>query len=405
MLTHAAYPHMRHKKAHLGICGSIAAYKGVDLLRALLASGMSAGTTLTESAQQFLTPLTFQALGADPVHSRFFGNEATPFAHLEPGQKSDIMVIAPATAGMIAKIATGLSDDLLSCQVLAHSGPLVIAPSMNHRMWSATATRENWDRLKSRGNTCIEPETGPMACGESGKGRFPCVGTIMAHVGKALADQDLHGKDVLITLGPTREYLDPVRFLSNPSSGLMGQALALAAWMRGARVHVVQGPVESTLPSDIVTTRVQSAQEMYDACIGLWETMDIGCLVDAVSDFRPQSPAESKLKKTELKDDHLSIPFLPNPDILADLGKRKKGRQILVGFAAETDSVISNAQSKLSAKNLDLIVANRVGPADSGFEATTNRVHLLDANGNSEEWDLLPKTEIAWCLWDRISEL
>jgi phosphopantothenoylcysteine decarboxylase / phosphopantothenate---cysteine ligase len=404
MQPHLAFSGFGGKRVHLGVTGSIAAYKALDLLRLLTASGVSTGVTLTGSAQQFVTPLAFRALGAEPVCGPLF-DPRTPFVHLEPGQQAGAIVVAPATANCIAKVAHGLCDDLLSTQILAFQGPVIIAPGMNPRMWNARATQENWKTLKVRGVHCIEPEHGALACGEEGTGRLPRLETILLHVLRALAPQDFAGRRVLVSFGPTREPWDPARFWSNPSTGIMGGALAVAAWLRGAEVTAVHGPVDLWLPDPIRRVPVTSAIEMHAACMRLWPEMDVACMAAAVSDFSPVPHGSSKFKKRDLHERTLCIEFAPNPDILADMGRSKTAEQRLIGFAAETDQLEDNARSKLHAKNLDLIVANPISVPGVGFASPNNEVFVLDSKDHAEQWPTLPKTEVAWRLWNRIASL
>ncbi|EPR44015.1 phosphopantothenoylcysteine decarboxylase/phosphopantothenate/cysteine ligase [Desulfovibrio sp. X2] len=397
------------KRVHLGVCGSIASCKSPDLLRMLLKSGVSVGATLTRSAQEFVRPLLFEALGAAPVYSGMFPSEAPAspdiFGHLEPGQNADAMLVAPATANIIAKLASGIADDMLSAQALAFRGPLLLAPAMNPRLWEAEATRENWEKLKRRGCICLEPGLGSMACGEEGQGRLPDVYEICMRTLRALAPQDLAGRRVLVTLGPTREMWDGVRFWSNPSSGAMGASLAAAAWLRGAEVTAVVGPCEVRMPEGVRVLQVRSAREMYDAAMVLWPDTDIGCLTAAVADFRPVPVGREKYKKDQLGDGRLAIEFELNADILRTMGQNKKAGQMLVGFAAETSNLVENARRKLQNKNCDMLAANVVGVPESGFEASTNRIVLLDRTGREESWPVLPKSEVAWRIWDHVSLL
>ncbi|MFP4516032.1 MAG: bifunctional phosphopantothenoylcysteine decarboxylase/phosphopantothenate--cysteine ligase CoaBC [Desulfovibrionales bacterium] len=405
MQPHCCFSLYRNRRVHLGITGSIAACKSLELLRMLGSLGLRTGMTLTKGAQQFLTPLTCRALGADPVHTAMFDAPGHDFAHLEPGQQAEAMLVAPATANIIAKAAHGIADDLLSCQLLAFPGPLLMAPAMNHRMWSAIPTQENWARLKDRSTICLDPAEGPMACGESGVGRMAGLDLILMHLLRALTDQDLKGRRILLTLGPTRERWDPVRFWSNPSSGIMGGSLAVAAWLRGAEVGVVHGPVDLWFPPGITCYPVTTAAEMFTACTDLWPGMDMGCLTAAVCDFSPVPHGTEKFKKSRLQGSTLTVEFTANADILAELGRTKSDRQMLIGFAAETSDLEANARRKLTDKNLDLIVANTIGVPGRGFGSPSNEVLVLDRNGGSELWPLLPKPEIAWRIWDRILPL
>jgi len=403
------FPCFLGRRVHLGVTGSIAAYKSLELLRLLVDAQIGVGVTLTASAQRFLGAESFRALGAEVVHTEMFsdGPRDDPFAHLTPGRSAGALVIAPATANILAKIAHGLADDMLSTQALAFRGPLVLAPAMNPAMWSATATQTNWRTLLDRGAVGVGPVPGPVACGDTGSGRLSPVEDIFACVLRALSPQDLAGKNVLVTLGPTREAWDAVRFLSNPSSGLMGACLAVSAWMRGANVHVVAGPTAFAFPPGISVTHVTTAQEMLSAASGIWPQSDLGCCTAAVCDFRPVPPAtgtERKLKKRDLGDD-LVIHLEANPDILRTLGATKREGQMLIGFAAETDDMLAQARLKLAEKHLDLIVANRIGKPGSGFDSATNAVTVLDRLGRVEQWPELPKTEVAWRIWDHLQHL
>jgi len=404
MHAHLTFTGFLGKHLHLGVTGSVAAYKALELVRLWRAAGVRVSATLTKSAKKFVTPLSFSALGADPVHTGMFPSGQNPaqnvFAHLEPGNKADAFVIAPATANCLAKLAFGLADDMLSCQALAFPKPLVVAPAMNPGLWEAQATRENRQRLKRRGMVCIEPGIGDTACGDQGQGRLADLETIYLQGLKALSSQDMAGVKVLVALGPTREPWDGVRFWSNPSSGLMGASLAVSAWLRGAEVSAVCGPTAIWLPHGIHRMDVSTAKEMYAACLDLWPSQEIACLAAAVSDFSPKPRSGGKFKKSQAKKGGLRIEFEQTPDILSTLGGLKTKKQRLIGFAAETENLQENAKEKLSAKNLDLVVANNVAKAESGFKVPTNQVLVMDNKGRGEEWPLLQKTEVAWRIWD-----
>lgn len=406
---HLRFPCFLGRRVHLGVTGSIAAYKSLELLRLLADAQIGVGVTLTPSAQRFIGAESYRALGAQTVDTAMFAESPAddPFAHLTPGRAAGALVIAPATANILAKIAHGIADDMLSTQALAFRGPLILAPAMNPAMWAAAATQANWGTLLERGAIGVGPACGNVACGDTGAGRLAPVEHIFAVVLKALSPKDLAGKTVLVTLGPTREAWDAVRYLSNPSSGLMGACLAVAAWMRGAEVHVVAGPTAYDFPPGISVTRVTTAREMLDATSAQWPKADIACCTAAVCDFRPVPPATgqgSKLKKRDLAGEPM-IALTPNPDILRTLGATKSKEQVLIGFAAETDDLLAQARLKLSEKNLDLIVANRVGVPGSGFDSATNAVTVLDRTGRSEQWPELPKTEVAWRIWDLLQHL
>jgi len=406
---HLRFPCFLGRRVHLGVTGSISAYKSLELLRLLVDAHISVGVTLTASGQRFIGAESFRALGAEVVHTAMFADGPTddPFAHLTPGRSAHALVIAPATANILAKVAHGLADDMLSTQALAFGGPLVLAPAMNPAMWAAAATQTNWAALLARGAVGVGPAPGPVACGDTGVGRLAPVEDIFASVLRSLSPKDLSGKTVLVTLGPTREAWDAVRFLSNPSSGLMGACLAVAAWMRGAEVRVVAGPTALTLPPGISVTRVTTAREMLAAATDIWPQADIACCTAAVCDFRPIPPTTGtahKLKKRDLGAD-LALGLEANPDILRTLGARKRDAQLLIGFAAETDDMLAQARLKLEEKRLDLIVANRLGVPGSGFDSATNTVAILDRLGRVEQWPELPKTEVAWRIWDHLQHL
>ncbi|WP_031482275.1 bifunctional phosphopantothenoylcysteine decarboxylase/phosphopantothenate--cysteine ligase CoaBC [Maridesulfovibrio frigidus] len=386
------------KRIHLGVCGSVAAYKSLDLLRMYRKAGIEVSVTLTSGAQEFIKGFSFEPLGAFKVWDSMFPAGDEIFGHLEPGQAADALVIAPATASTLAKMAYGLADDMLSCQSLAFPGPKLVAPAMNPAMWDAPATVDNCALLANRGVEFIGPDCGDVACGDYGRGRLAPLESIFAHSLRAVSPQDMSGKHVLITLGPTREKWDAVRFWSNPSSGLMGACIAMAAWLRGAKVTVVSGPVNWWFPEDVNVIKVDTALEMYEAATTVWPECTTGCLTAAVADFRPIPHGDSKFKKAS--QNSLRVDFESNPDILKTLGSVKRDDQELIGFAAETSNIHEAAAGKLAAKNLDMIIANPINIPGAGFESSTNSVYVLDKTGRAEEWPNLPKTEIAWRIWD-----
>jgi len=389
----------------LGVTGSIAAYKTLDLVRAFQESDCIVSATLTEACTRFVQSLSFEALGASPVYTGMFEQQQeseTAFAHLEPGQIDDVLLIAPATANILAKLANGLADDMLSCQALAFDGPKILAPAMNPRMWNAPATQRNWALLKEMGYICIEPGSGHVACGDTGTGRLAPIDEIFLTTLQALSPQDLEGRKVLITLGPTREPWDAVRFWSNPSSGTMGACMAIAAYLRGADVSVIAGPTTLGFPGDMEVVEVLTAQQMFDACVSMWPEMDFGCCTAAVADYAPIPFGDSKYKKEGSAGKGINIEFKANPDILKQLGSTKKANQKLIGFAAETHNIEDSAAGKLSRKNLDLIAANDISQPGSGFGVPTNQMFVLDRMGRNEMWPQLPKTEVAWRLWDHL---
>ena len=402
---HLTFPIHHGTRIQLGVTGSIAAYKSLELLRMFGELDLLVGVSLTQAAARFVTPLAFQSLGAQHVYTAMWDGEDSAFGHLEPAQEASCLLVAPATANILAKLAHGLADEILSAQALAFQGPILVAPAMNPRLWDAAATQANLETLRSRGVRVIEPSSGTMACGEAGKGRLAPLEAIAAQTQKALTPQDMAGTNVLVSLGPTREYFDPARFWSNPSTGLMGGCLAMAAWLRGASVTVVHGPVDLWLPCDIARVPVQTAREMFTACTDIWESQDIGLMTAAVSDFSPVAHGDEKFKKSSLSDGPILIEFATNPDILKTLGQNKSRGQRLLGFCAETSGLPEYASQKLIQKNCDMMVANSIATPGSGFASSTNQVYVLDSQGRSEQWPQLTKPEVAWRLLEWITHL
>lgn len=412
MDAHLAFTRFTGRRLHLGVCGSIAAYKAPDFVRMWRDAGMDVGVTLTDAARRFIAPLTFAALGASPVFTTMFtggqsgdGGGAPPspdddvFGHLMPGQAAHAFVIAPASASTMARLAYGLADDMLSAQALAFPGPLVIAPAMNPKMWSSAATQDNVATLRRRGHVVVEPGCGRTACMEEGQGRLADPREVYLHGLRAASPQDMQGRRVLVTLGPTREKWDGVRYWTNPSSGVMGASVAVSLWLRGAEVQAVCGPGTPWLPMGIIRHDVTGARQMFDAADALWDGMDAGVFTAAVADFSPVPLGAEKFKKADAQDG-LSVAFTPNPDILATLGRRKRDGQTVVGFAAETSGLAESMARKLTAKNADMIVGNLVGVADAGFGTATNRVTVLAQGAQPEEWPVLPKPDVAWRIVD-----
>ena len=399
--SHLAFSAPQGARLHLGVCGSAAAFRALDLLRRWRDCGVAVSAALTPAARRFVTPLSFEALGASPVYGDMFDAQTGPFAHLEAGRLAQAMVIAPVTANTLARLAHGFADDMPSCQALAHQGPLVLAPAMNPRMWSHPAVQASVALLMERGAYFVMPESGRVACGDEGQGRLADLREIHLAGLKTLYPQDMAGIRALITLGPTREQWDAARFWSNPSSGLMGASLAVAAWLRGAEVDAVCGPGCPWLPAGIRRHEVIGAGQMFDVAQALWPAAHCGIFAAAVADFSPEPYGPEKFKKAEATEG-FSLKFTPNRDILKTLAARRRPDQKLVGFAAETDADLGTAvRRKLRAKGVDLMVGNRIGQAGTGFESPTNAAHAVDATGREEQWPLMPKTEIAWrvCSW------
>ncbi len=400
------HSHLKSTHIHLGVCGSIAAFRALDLLRWWKSNHMHVSVTLSESAQKFVTPLSFEALGASTVHTNMW-DEHNIFAHLEPGQICKVMVIAPATASTIAQLASGNAHTLLSCQALAFDGPLIIAPAMNPRMWNNAATQENIAKLRSRNVNIVTPDYGGTACGDEGQGRLADLRHIWMESLKAATPQDMQGLKLMLTLGPTREQWDAVRYWSNPSTGSMGAALAVSAWLRGAEVHAICGPISKQncyLPPSIQQYDVVNAKEMYTAAKDIWPQMQAGIFTAAVADFSPQNTQTSLTEK--FKKHHssngLSINFTPNVDILRSLCKEKQASQKVMGFAAETTTdMLSAVRKKLNDKGADILVGNNINQAHAGFASATNEVIVVDRFGREEAWPTLPKMTVAWrlCSW------
>jgi len=392
------------KTVVVGITGGIAAYKVADLVSRLYKNGFNVQVVMTEHATRFISPLTLRTLSNNPVLVDMFDESGThKVQHIGVAEKADIMVIAPATANIIAKMACGMADDLLSTIVLATRAPVLIAPSMNTNMYDKQVTQDNIRTLKSRGIQVLEPAEGNLACGVTGRGRLPEIETIYDRIIKILEDcpQDFANKTFLITAGATQEDIDPVRFITNRSTGKMGYALAIEAARRGARVLLVSGPTALPGPEGVEIWRVRSAQEMNDVCQRLFEQADIVIGAAAVADYRPLDYSEQKLKKN---DDDMIIRLARNPDILEGLGKRKQ-HQVLVGFAAETNDLIENARRKMQKKNLDLLVANDLTAEGAGFAVDTNIVTLLFRDGTEKSLPCLSKQEVAGIILDNILEI
>jgi phosphopantothenoylcysteine decarboxylase/phosphopantothenate--cysteine ligase len=384
------------KEIILGVTGSIAAYKAVEILRELTGRGAAVTVVMTESAQRFVSPLTFESLSRRPILTDLFALDYDKqIGHVATGGRADLYLIAPATANTIAKLAHGIADDFLTNLYLSCTCPVLLAPAMDREMYAHPTVQENLTRLKARGVHVLETEYGELASGLIGRGRLADLLTICGEVEGLLTHQeDLQGETVLVTAGPTQEPLDPVRFLSNRSSGRMGFAIAQAARDRGAHVLLVSGPTSLPTPPGVTRTDVTTAEEMLHAVLGQLDATTILIMAAAVADYRPSTHAPKKMKKQE----SLTIELLRNPDILAEAGRQKESR-ILVGFAAETEDLVSNAREKLQKKHLDLIVANDIRV---GFGGETTRVTILDRQGQVEELAELSKREVAHQILDRV---
>ncbi len=390
------------KKILLGVTGGIAAYKSIELARLLIKEGYDLQVVMTRSALRFIAPLTFQTLTGRPVYSDMFATPRdTGMPHIELLDQVDLFVLAPATANTIAKMAVGLADNLLTTLYLAARCPVVIIPSMNVNMYEHQAVKENIERLTLRGCRVMDPDEGELACGVYGKGRMPEPADILHFIRNTTYPSDFFGVKTLVTAGPTREPLDPVRYISNPSTGLMGYALARALQLRGAEVILISGPTSLAPPMGVELISITTAEQMYNAVLEHYDQCKLIIKTAAVSDFKPHCYHEQKVKKIEAG---LTLEFIPTPDILLELGKRKK-EQVLVGFAAETENVEENAAKKLISKNLDLIVLNNLVEEGAGFASTTNRVTIIDRNGSKEHLPLMAKEQLAHELLNRIAPL
>ncbi len=391
---------LKNKNVILAVCGGIAAYKSVELLRLLKKADAEVRVIMTQSAQWFVGALTFEALSGQPVFKDLFqeGSEAS-LRHIDWAQEADGVIIAPATANMIGKLANGIADDPLSTFMLAVTSPVVLCPSMNTHMYANQAVQRNLDTLRSDGYVVVEPGSGQLACGTTGPGRLPEPEEIFDRFLACLSPKDLAGKKILVTAGPTIEPIDPVRFISNPSSGKMGFAVARAAEYRGGEVTLISGPTPLPDPMNVTTIRVRTADEMAHAVFEHMGETDVIIKTAAVSDYRPQESHAHKIKKNE---NELVLRLQQNQDILKELGRKKKKHQVLVGFAAETKELEKNATQKMVEKNLDIIAANLVGAADSGFASDTNNVTLFFKDGTREPLPTMEKLEVAHILLDRI---
>lgn len=392
---------LKDKYIVLGITGSIAAYKGADVASKLVQAGASVDVVMTASAMEFITPLTFRSLTGRPVVTDFFDPDSTEAVqHITLAQRTHAVLIAPATANTIAKLAHGIADDALSCIVLATQAPVLIAPAMNNNMWENAITQENVSRLKERGFTFIGPEYGRLASGAMGAGRFSDTAKIVDSVRWVLGrGGDLAGVRIVVSAGGTQEPFDPVRHIGNRSSGKQGYAVAEAARDRGASVTLVTAPTALEDPVGVKMVKVHTAREMREAVGKAVEGCNVLVMTAAVADYRPAVTAEQKIKKGD--EDTLTIELVKNPDILAEVD----GPFIKVGFAAESEDLVVNAQQKLNKKNLAMVAANDITAPDAGFAVDTNRIILIHRSGEIEHLPLMSKYEVGHALLDRVAEL
>jgi len=395
---------LMNKKIILGVCGGIAAYKAIELLRLLTKAGADVHVIMTRAAQEFVAPLTFQTLSSNPVHTELFNLIAErEIGHISLADRADLFIVAPATANVIGKIAAGIADDMLTTTIMATKAPVLFAPAMNVNMFTNPIYQENEQKLRRLGYLFEAPVSGSLACGWEGEGKLASPETLFEGAVVALTKKDLAGRTILITAGPTREEIDPVRYISNHSSGKMGYALARAARRRGAQVLLVSGPTAQAKPDGVTVVAVTNAVEMQREVMAHVAECDVVIKAAAVADYRPLVRNSSKIKK---KDDVVTIELVKNPDILAGLGEMARGvppRPFLVGFAAETDALAENAAKKLREKNLDMIVANDVSQVDAGFNVDTNRALLLFKDGSVSDCGLMSKDQLAGTILDHVA--
>ncbi|WP_348983812.1 bifunctional phosphopantothenoylcysteine decarboxylase/phosphopantothenate--cysteine ligase CoaBC [Fusibacter sp. A2] len=385
----------------LGVTGGIAVYKACDLVSRLKKMNASIDVIMTASALEFVAPLTFQSMALNRVVTDMFAEPKTwDIEHISLAKKADVFVIAPATANIIGKIANGIADDMLSTTVMATKAPVLIAPAMNTGMYENPVVQENIEKLKRLGYHFVEPESGRLACNDIGKGKLAHPEEIVRQISKLLyKKKDLIGKRILITAGPTVEALDPVRFLTNKSTGRMGYQLAEIAALRGAEVTLVTGPTRIEKPKDVRIIEIVSTQDMFDAVMSEKDSHDVFIGAAAPADYRPAKYAVNKIKKS---DDDMAIPLERNPDIAQTLGL-EKGHMISVGFSVETENVFENSMKKLKKKNFDMIVVNDVTKEGAGFGTDTNIVTLIDRSGDSKAYDLMSKRDVAELILDKIA--
>ena len=392
---------LKGKKIVLGVTGGIAVYKAVDLVSRLRKQGAEVRVIMTDHAQQFVTPLIFKEISGNKVATSMWeSNQEFNVEHIALANWADVFLVAPATANILAKMACGIADDLLSTTLLAAQAPIIVCPAMNTGMFENPVTQENIQKLSNLGITVMPPAVGVLACGTSGAGRLPEPQQIVEFVSAFFAKRegDLRGLKVLVTAAGTREPIDPVRFVGNRSSGKMGYAVAQMAAERGAEVLLISGPSALDIPANVKAIKVETTNEMLEACLDTYDKVDIVIKAAAVADYRPRDVADQKIKKKT--DDALTVVMDKNPDILKTLGG-KKTHQVLIGFAAETQNLLANASEKIIKKNLDMIVANDVTAAGAGFNTDTNIVKLLYPTGECLALEQMPKVEVANVILDQ----
>jgi len=393
---------LKNKKIVLGITGGIAAYKAAELTRALVKEGAQVKIIMTKSAVEFVTPLTLQTLSQNQVYTDMFvPADEYDMAHITLAEFADVFVIAPATANIVGKIASGIGDDLLSTTIMAEAKPTLICPAMNDKMLSNPIVLENINKLRKFGYVVMDSAEGELACNTTGKGRLPDILEIVEEIKTLLTPKDFNGVKILITAGPTEEPLDPVRFITNLSSGKMGYALALAAHRRGAEVTLITGPATLPLPPVETIIKVRTAKQMHKAVMDNYKKVKIIIKAAAVADYCPKVMAVEKIKKDKKT---LSLELERSPDIIAEIGKNK-GNRVLIGFAMETQNLLANAAEKLKEKNMDLIVANDLKEEGAGFRTDTNIITIIDRTGKSESFGKMTKIEAAGEILNRVKKI
>jgi phosphopantothenoylcysteine decarboxylase/phosphopantothenate--cysteine ligase len=393
---------LKERRIVLGVTGGIAAYKAAELVRELVRRGANVRVVMTEHACRFVTPLTFETLSGNPVGTDLFQwTGGFEIGHISLADFAELVVIAPATANLIGKMAGGIADDLLTTVLLATDAPVLLCPAMNAKMYANPFVRENLARLAAHGHAILEPGYGELACRTEGQGRLAEVMEIAEEIEILLSPKDLRGERILVTAGPTQEPFDPVRFITNHSSGKMGYAVAVAAKRRGAAVTLVSGPTELPPPRGVSFVPVRSALEMKEAVLARLEEATVVVKAAAVADYRPAVRERNKIKKGE---GSLTVRLERNPDILSEVASRKENR-ILVGFSMESERVVENARAKLSKKGMDFIVANDVTEPGAGFRTDTNIIRILDREGNMETFPLMDKMDVAAVILDRVKRI
>ncbi|MEC9257189.1 MAG: bifunctional phosphopantothenoylcysteine decarboxylase/phosphopantothenate--cysteine ligase CoaBC [Candidatus Poribacteria bacterium] len=395
---------LKNKTIILGVSGCIAVHKSLDVASQLVKQGASVHVVMTSNATRMVQPIQFQVISRNPVLLNLYDSkDGWQPPHISLADLADLLVVAPATANIVGKIANGIADDALSTVAISVHCPILLAPAMNSYMYQNAFVEKNLQKLRKNGINLIEPASGLLACGHEGIGRLEEVDVILERIASVLATKrDLVGKKVIVTAGPTREHIDPIRFITNRSSGRMGYAIAEMATARGAEVTLISGKTHLEIPAHLEFRQVETAAEMWKAILDDFDTTDVVIMSAAVSDYRPSEYSPVKIKKTE---EPMTISLNRNVDILSDLSDRKDPDQLLVGFAAETDNILQNAQQKLVTKNLDLIIANDVSAEGAGFEVDTNIVSIIDGEGKCDQLPLMPKSDIADQILDRIVQL